>query len=154
MVLNEGCHDYYPHSSDPCSCTDMCLNVAHPFSCFVNTFLKLRKTKHLLPALLHLLVGCFKVIYLLIKLLILRFRANNLPLLIPCLPEESFVPLVSVQGPEDEAGCYCLLRRHDVGCCCGRGITGGGLQCWSLNFNPLKTLNIKATQVKFLNLHP
>jgi hypothetical protein len=31
-------------------------NVRHLFSCFINLFLKLRKTKHLLPALLQLLV--------------------------------------------------------------------------------------------------
>jgi hypothetical protein len=48
-------------------------NIAHLFSCFVNLFLKLRKTKHLLPVLLHLLVDYFEVIDLLIKLLIMWF---------------------------------------------------------------------------------
>ena len=48
-------------------------DVAHLFSCFVNLFLKLRKTKHLLPALLQLLVDCFEVVDLLIELLVLWF---------------------------------------------------------------------------------
>jgi hypothetical protein len=48
-------------------------NVVHFFNCFVNLFLKLRKTKHLLPALLQLLVDCFEVIDLLIELLVLWF---------------------------------------------------------------------------------
>jgi hypothetical protein len=48
-------------------------NVGHSFSCFVNLFLKLRKTKHILLALLQLLVDHFEIVDLLIKLLVLRF---------------------------------------------------------------------------------
>jgi hypothetical protein len=43
--------------------------VAHFFSCFVNLFLKLRKTKHHL----QLLVDCFEIVDLLVKLLVLWF---------------------------------------------------------------------------------
>jgi hypothetical protein len=71
-------------------------NVAHFFSCFVNLFFKLIKTKHLLPALLQLLVDCFEIVDLLVKLLVLWFWADSLPFLVSCLPEESFVPLVGV----------------------------------------------------------
>jgi hypothetical protein len=99
-----------------------------------NLFLKLRKMKHLLHVFLHLLGDCFEVIDLLIKLLVLSFWADDLPLLVPCLPGENFVSLIGVKVPEDRAGFPCLLRWHDVGCC-GRGITVGGLQCWSLAFN-------------------
>ena len=95
-------------------------NVAHFFSCFVNLFLKFRKTKNLIPALL------------LIKFLVMWFLADSLPLLVSCLPKESFVPLVGVQGPNDGASCCCLLLRHDVSCCCGREINEGGRQCWYL----------------------
>jgi hypothetical protein len=91
------------------------LNVAHLFSCFINPFLKLKNTKHLLPALLQLLVDCFEVIDMSIKLLVLWFPADSLPISIPCFLEESFVPLVSVQGPKDGASCCCLLWWHDVG---------------------------------------
>jgi hypothetical protein len=58
-------------------------NVAHFFGCFVNLFLKLRKTKHLLPTLIQLLVDGFEVIDFLIKLLVWWLWANGLPLLVP-----------------------------------------------------------------------
>jgi hypothetical protein len=46
----------------------MRLGIAHVFSCFVNISLEYWKTKHLLPALLHLLVNGLKVTDFLIKL--------------------------------------------------------------------------------------
>jgi hypothetical protein len=70
----------------------LCFNVAHFFSCFVNLLLKLKKMKHLLSALLQLLVDCFEVVDLLIQLLVLWFWVDSLPLLVSCLPEESFFP--------------------------------------------------------------
>jgi hypothetical protein len=100
-----------------------CFNVTNFFSCFVNLFMKFKKLKHLLPVLLQLLVDCFEVIDLLIKLLVLWLWADSLHFLVSFLPKERFVPLVGVQGPEDRAGCCCLLQRHDVSCCCGREIT-------------------------------
>jgi hypothetical protein len=48
-------------------------NVAHIFGCFINLFLKFRRMKHLLPALLQLLVDCFNVVDLLIEFLVLWF---------------------------------------------------------------------------------
>jgi hypothetical protein len=60
--------------------------------------------------------------------------ADGIPLLVSCLPEENLVPLIRVQGPKDRADCCYLLRWHDVSCC-GRGVTGGGRQCWSLVFD-------------------
>ena len=53
---------------DPVVVLVLRFNVVH---FFVNLFLKLRKTKHLLPALLQSLVDCFEVVDLLIKLLVL-----------------------------------------------------------------------------------
>jgi hypothetical protein len=38
--------------------------------------------------------------------------------------------------------------------CCGRGIIGGRWHCWSLDFNTLKALRIKATQVRYIDLCP
>jgi hypothetical protein len=38
----------------------LCFNISHLFSCFVNLFPKLRKTKHLLSSLLYLSVDCFE----------------------------------------------------------------------------------------------
>jgi hypothetical protein len=32
-------------------------------------------------------------------------------------------------------------------------ITRGGRQCWILDFNPLKALKTKTTQVKIVNIH-
>jgi hypothetical protein len=125
-------------------------NVVHFFICFVNLFLKLRKMKHLLLALLQLLVDCFEVVDLLIELLVLWFWVDRLPLLVSYLLEKSFVPLVGVQGPEDGADCYCLLQRHGVSC--GREITGGGCQCWYLISIALKVSKIKATQVRYKDL--
>jgi hypothetical protein len=84
-------------------------NVTHLFNCFIILFLKLRKMKHLLPMLFHLLVDCFDVIDLLIKILVLQLWADELPLLVPCLPKENFIPLIGVQGPEKRAGFRCLL---------------------------------------------
>jgi hypothetical protein len=78
-------------------------NVPHLFYCFVNLSLKFKKTKHLLPVLLQLLVDFFEVVDLLIKLLVLWLWADGLPLLVPCL-SDSFVPLVGVLGPKDRAG--------------------------------------------------
>jgi hypothetical protein len=89
-------------------------------------------------------VDCFEVIDLLIEPIVLWLRADGLSLLICCLPEESFVTLVGVQGPEDGTGCRCLLWWHDVGCC-GHEITGGGHQCLIHDFNPLEVLKIKVT---------
>jgi hypothetical protein len=66
-------------------------NVSHFFSCFVNIFLEFRKTKHLLHTLLQLLVDCFEVVDLLIKLLILWFWAYSLPLLVSCHFKDSFI---------------------------------------------------------------
>jgi hypothetical protein len=125
-------------------------NVAHFLICFINLYLKFRKTKHLLPMLLQLLVDCFEVVDLLIELLVLWFWVDSLPLLVSYLPEKSFVPLVGVQGPEEGSGCYCLLRRHGVSC--DREITGGGRQCWYLISFPLKVSKIKATQVRYKDL--
>jgi hypothetical protein len=48
-------------------------DVVHLFSCFIDLLLKLRKTKHLLLALLHLLMDCFEVVDLTIKFLVLQF---------------------------------------------------------------------------------
>jgi hypothetical protein len=128
----------------------LCFKVAHFFICFVNLFLKFRKTKHLLLALLQLLLDCFEVVGLLIELLVLWFWVDSLPLLVSYLPKKSFVPLVGVQGPEDGASYYCLLRRHGVSC--GHEITGGGRQCWYLISIPLKVPKIKATQVRYKDL--
>jgi hypothetical protein len=76
----------------------MCFNVTHFFSRFIDLLLELRETKHFLFALLYLLMDCFKVVDLMIKLLVSWFWANGLPLLVPCLPDESFVPLVGTKA--------------------------------------------------------
>jgi hypothetical protein len=50
-----------------------------------------------------------------------------------------------------------LMACHAFCCdevCHGCEITGGGRQCWILDFNPLKALRIKATQVRNGDLHP
>jgi hypothetical protein len=78
------------------------------------------------PIVGGLLRGC-RSLDLALGLVIL---VDSLPLLVSDLPEESFVPLVGVQGPEDGADCCGLLRQHGVSC--GREITGGGRQCWYL----------------------
>jgi hypothetical protein len=127
-------------------------NIAHFFSCFVNLFLKFIKMTHLLPALLKLLVDCFEVVDLLIKLLVLWLWADSLPFLVSCLSEENFVPLVGVQGPNDGAYCCCLLRWHGVSC--GHETIGGGCQCWYLISIPLKVSKTKATQVSYIDLRP
>jgi hypothetical protein len=57
-------------------------NVTNFFSCFVNLFMKFRKLKHLLPALLQLMVDCFQVVDFLIKLLVLWFWADSLHFLV------------------------------------------------------------------------
>jgi hypothetical protein len=44
---------------------------------------------------------------------------------------------------------FFVIRRYY-----GRGFTGGGRQCWILDFNPLKALKIKETQVNYVNLRP
>jgi hypothetical protein len=36
----------------------------------------------------------------------------------------------------------------------GHEITGGGRQCWILDFNPLEALRIKTTQVRNMDLRP
>jgi hypothetical protein len=77
--------------------------------------LKLKETKLLLPTLLHLLTDGIEVIDLTIKFLIPWFRTNGLPLLEPCLPNESLVSLVGVHAPKYITGCRRLLRWHNVG---------------------------------------
>jgi hypothetical protein len=47
-----------------------------------------------------------------------------------------------------------LSCSHRDSGCCGRGITGGGRQYLILEFNPLKALKTKATQVKYVNFCP
>jgi hypothetical protein len=106
----------------------MCFDVAHLFSFFVNLPLKLRKTKHFLLVLLNLLMDEFKVAGLLIKLLFSGWWDSGLLLLIPCFSDESFVPLIRIDGSKDRASCRYFLQWHIV-CGCGHGITRGGHQC-------------------------
>jgi hypothetical protein len=88
-------------------------DVAHLFGYFINLHLRLRKTKHFLLALLNLLVDEFKVADLIIKFLFLGWWASGL-LLIPCFSDESFVPLIGIDGCKDGASCRCFLRLHSV----------------------------------------
>jgi hypothetical protein len=64
----------------------MLQNVAHFFNCIIDFFLKLRETKHIFLALLHLLVNSFKVVDLLIQFIILWLGVDGLPVLVPCFP--------------------------------------------------------------------
>ena len=48
-------------------------DVMHLFSCFIDLLLKLKKTKHLFLALLHLLMDFFEVVDLMIKFIVLQF---------------------------------------------------------------------------------
>jgi hypothetical protein len=70
-------------------------------------------------------LGCFEVADFLIKLFLTRGQADGLLFLVPCLSDESFVPLIGIDQCKDGAGCCCFLRWHDV-CWCGHGIIGGG----------------------------
>jgi hypothetical protein len=73
----------------------MRFDVAYLFSCLIDLLLKLREAKHLLPALLHLLVDCFEVVDLTIKFFILWLWDNDFPLLVSFLPK-SFASLAGV----------------------------------------------------------
>jgi hypothetical protein len=129
------------------------LDVAHFFSCFIDLLLKLREKKHLLSSLFHLLMDWFEVIDLTIKFLVFWFWADEFPLLVPCLPNERFIPLTGIQGPKDRASRHCILRRHNVGCC-GHGITGGGRQYWSLVLNCFMASKTRQHKLRSLDLRP
>jgi hypothetical protein len=136
MAHDENCHDYAPHNSAPCSCTNLFV-----LQCYTSLRLlrqssyEARRGKSPSPCASPFTGGLLReIIDLMIKFLVLRFSVDSLPILVPCLPDESFVPLIGVQGPEDRSGCRCLLGGMMLGFC-GRGITGGGHQCWSLVFD-------------------
>jgi hypothetical protein len=93
MPQDEGHHDRDPCVEGLCSCTDV-LYVAQCCAFLQlhhRSFLKLKETKHLLSALLHLLMNSFEVVDLAIEFYILQFRTDCLPLLAPCFPKESFI---------------------------------------------------------------
>ena len=109
MLLDGDCHDCDPRAKGVYSCTGAhdALYVAQCCTFLLlhyQSSLKLRETMHLPIVLLYLLMNSFKVIDLTIKFLISRFRADGLPLLVPCFLKESFISLVRVQGHQG-AGC-------------------------------------------------
>jgi hypothetical protein len=88
--------------------------IAHFFSCSVNLSLEFQKMKHLLSPLLHLLMNGFKDVDFFIKLLFTRGRVDGLLLMVPCLSDESFVPLIGIDWCKGGAGCRCFLWWHGV----------------------------------------
>jgi hypothetical protein len=71
-------------------------NIAHLLGCFINPFLELRKLKHLFFALFDLVVDGFEVVDLMIELVILWYRVDNLPLLLPCFSKKCLFSLVRI----------------------------------------------------------
>jgi hypothetical protein len=97
-------------------------NVVHFFSCFVNLFLKLQKKKHLILMLLQLLVDCFDIVDLLVKLLVLWFWVDNLPFRFFASVRRAsppwFVSKVLMTGPISFFGCMVqvvVVRSPEVG---------------------------------------
>jgi hypothetical protein len=118
-------------------------NVVHLLGCFINMLLKLRKSKHLLFQLFNLLVDGFKVGNLLIKLIILWCRVDNIPLLVLCFSKNHLFSLVGIQVNEDNTNCF--LWMHDEAYCCRREFTGGERQYWPLVLLFLQYIKNKAT---------
>jgi hypothetical protein len=56
-------------------------DVTHLFGCFINLFLELSQSKHLLPSSLHLLMNSFYIPDFLVKLFFLWCWANSFPFL-------------------------------------------------------------------------
>jgi hypothetical protein len=95
--------------------------MTHLLICFVNFLLKVGQPKHFFLFPLYLLVNCFEVSDLLVKLLLMKCWACSLSLLAPSFSQGERV-LICVQWLQSSPWHCCLLRRHDEGGCLPKAV--------------------------------